>query len=173
MCEALSICTHFILALYNQHSTFAQHSMGFFTCLVVQIQHGFMIFFVRPVTGAIVTIVSLKCGMDGVGSSTRRVHVRRVKDNAIYRRVSIWELSAIGPGLDIRREQFVPSRRHVSPENAHAEGDVCNHASRGDVKIQNMRERIFVPTQVGAEDQLVSRLTVAHTTAFRHRRHET
>lgn len=152
MCESLSICTHLILTLNNQHTTFAQHSIGFFTCLFVQIQHGFMVFLVRPVPGTVIAIVSFECGMDRVGGPTRRVHVRWVKDYAIYRCVFIGELPTINPRLNIRRKQFVASRWYVSPENAHPEGNVGNYASRSDVKIQNMRKRVFVPAQVSAED---------------------
>ena len=103
----------------------------------------------------------------------RGVHIGRVKDDTIYRRVLVRKFPAINPSLEIGREQLVTPCRHVPPENAPAEGDIGNHASRRNVKIQNVRKHIIIPAEVGAEDQLISGLAVADTAAFRRRRHET
>ena len=166
MCESLPVGAHFILALHDQYATIPQHPVCLFASILIQLDYGFVVFLLSPVARTVIAIMRFECRVGRVGRAPRRVHIRRVKYDAVYRGIFVRKIPAINSGFDIGGEQFVPPSSDISPEDALAEGNVRNQASRRDVEVHDMRERVLISAHVGAEDQFVGGLPILHPASF-------
>ncbi|MGO8705487.1 MAG: hypothetical protein ACLQVA_16880 [Candidatus Brocadiia bacterium] len=93
MGEALDVGADLILALDDINSSWPQHTPRFSGRDKIKIKHRFMVLalgqsFVVPVVIFVILMV-------GMCASTGRVHIRRVKNNAVYRVGLIRQISAV------------------------------------------------------------------------------
>ena len=106
---------------------------------------------VNPVV-VVVLFVVLVILMSGAAGS---VHVGRIEHNAVNRRFSIRQSSAVNTGRQVSGTNIVGAGRNTLPEDPFAVGDIRNYAASRHMQSQNMRKHLIVGSLVSREDELI------------------
>lgn len=124
-----------------------------------------MVLLPGPVSRSVVPVVTLECGMHGMGRASGRMHIRRVKDHAIDFSVLVGEISAINPVNDVGLFQPVQIFRDLFPEDALAVCDICHGTAWSHVQAKDTGKYVVVAVCISAEYKVVRWLSVRHTAA--------
>jgi hypothetical protein len=115
-----------------------------------------MVFLSSPVPGAVVPVVTLERLVNGMSCSSGRMHVWRIKHNAVDFTVHVRKIPAINAGQDIGWPQTIKIFGNSSPKYALPVGDISDNTARSDIQANYMAEDIIIPFGIGTEHKIVT-----------------
>jgi hypothetical protein len=93
---------------------------------------------------AVIVVVELVVLMVLMRRSSRRVHIRWIKDNAIYDTVCIWKLPTINTRGQVSSPKLIGRTVNLFPEDSLPVGDVCDDAASGNVQGKYLGKDLIV-----------------------------
>jgi hypothetical protein len=152
--EPLPVGADFILAFYDQDAAGFQHTKRFPRAAEIQVQHRLVVLLGR-MGDAVVVVVLFVVLVVLVRRSPWRVHIWRIKHDAVNHAVAIRQLPAVNTGGQIGRAEIVCTGPDVLPEDPLAIRHVRNEAAFRDVQGEHVREYLVIGSLIGGEDEFI------------------
>jgi hypothetical protein len=152
--QPLLVGAHFVLAFYYVDSIWLEDAVGFPCAHEVEVKDRLVIL-LRAVLSPVVGVIDLEVLVLLVGSPARCVHVRRVKNHAVHRGVTVREFPTIHARAEVGGAQIIGACRDILPKHPLAIGHIRNQAALGHIEPEDLWKDLVIRCLVSREEQLV------------------